>query len=166
MIEHAAALAEARGWDHEILSPLRLALVVPHPRLRAFHPTHIFCSINGKAWGFVIDHEFVVEAGRSEIVHDAFLRLKPFCAPAELDLCPKPACCVRYALDLEIDNDVASHLGRSIDEALVNLNFALDVLRLANWGNKSADEAISFVRASEMSRMSNCSTKEMEQAWR
>lgn len=149
MIEPAVALAEARGWSYDILSPLQLALVVPSLRPRAFYPMHIFCSVDGKAWGFILNHEFLVESDRSEFVHDTLLRLEKFFAPAELDLRPKPECSIRYARELEIDKDVPGHLGCAIDEALVDLNFALDVLRLVNWGGKSAEEAITFVSIPE-----------------
>lgn len=149
MIEKAAALAEAQGWDYEILSPSHLALVVPYPPLRVIHPMHIFCSMDGTDWGLIIAHEFLVEPDRSENVHDAILRLKQFCAPGELDLLPKPDCSIRYARDFEIENDVPGHLGLAINEAVSRLNFVLDVLRLVNWGGKLAQEAITSVSVSE-----------------
>lgn len=149
MIDKAAAMAAARGWDYDILSPLHLALVVPYSPLQVFHPMRIFCSMEGTDWGLIIDHEFLVEADRSEIIHDALLRLKQFCAPAELDLLPKPVRSIRYARDFEIENDVPGHLGLAIDEAVLRFNFVLDVLRLVNWGGKSAQEAITSVSVSE-----------------
>lgn len=98
--------------------------------------------MDGTDWGLIVDHEFLVEADRSWIIHVALLRLKQFCAPAELDLGPKPDCTIRYTRDFEIENDVPGHLCLATDEAVFRLTFALEILRLINWGGKSAHEAI------------------------
>lgn len=149
MIQKAASLAQARGWDHDLLSPLHLALAVPSPRLPASYPMHILCSTDGKAWSFVILHEFIAEASRSEAIRGALLRLNQFCAPAELELRPSPECFIRYTFDLDIEDDVETHLGRGIDEALAQMDMARMVLQLVNWGGKSADDAIAQVNSSE-----------------
>jgi len=95
MIQKAAYLAQVRGWDYDLLSPLHLALAVPSPQLPATYPMNIFCSIGGKAWGLLIMYEFIVEASRSEAIHEALLRLNQFCAPAELEVWPRPESLIR-----------------------------------------------------------------------
>ena len=65
MIEKASNLAQARGWDHEILSPLHLVVSIPSPRWRFSHAVDIFCSIDDGAWGFVLLKEFEVLGERA-----------------------------------------------------------------------------------------------------
>ena len=150
MIQKAASLAQARGWDHDLLSPLHLALAVPSPRLPALYPMHIFCSTDGKAWGFVILYECMVETSRSEAIHEAILRLNQFCAPAELDVRSSPECFIRYTFDLDIEEDVEIHLSCAVDEALAQMDMVRMVLLLVTWGGKYTDDAIAHVNASEL----------------
>lgn len=146
MIEPAAALAKSRDWDYEIISPLQLALATTSPRHRIINSGAIYCSIDGGAWGIVLMQFFEPLSTRIEDVGTAVLRLKEFCAPAELDL--KYEVFIRYALDLEIDEDVENQLGRAIDEGLAHLDMAWAVLQLVNFAEKSADDAIAEVSAS------------------
>jgi|AntAceMinimDraft_1070359.scaffolds.fasta_scaffold15175_5 hypothetical protein len=150
MIQKAAYLVQARGWDYDLLSRLHLALAVSSPWLPATYPMNIFCSIGGKAWGLLIMCEFIVEASRSEAIHEALLRLSQFCAPAELEVWPRPECFIRYTVDLDIEDDVETHLGCAIDEALAQMDMARMVLQLVNWGRKSTDAAIAQVNSSEL----------------
>lgn len=76
---------------------------------------------------------------RIEAVGAAVLRLKEFCAPAEFGL--QSELFIRYAVDLEIDEDVENQLGRAIDEALAHLEMAWAVLQLVNLGGQSVDDA-------------------------
>jgi len=52
MIQKAAALAENRGWDFDILSPSRLAVANFPPPAGAFtiYVEHSFASSTGVAW--------------------------------------------------------------------------------------------------------------------
>jgi hypothetical protein len=164
MIQKAASLAETRGWDHDILSPLYLALAVPSPRLPASYPMNIFCSTDGKAWGFVILYEFIVEASRSEAIREALLRLNQFCAPAELDVRPSPECFIRYTVDLDIEDDAETHLSCAVDEALAQMDMARMVLQLVNWAGKSADDAIAQVNSLEFDALRAAQSAKMGNA--
>lgn len=145
MIEKAAVLAQRRGWDPEILSPLRLAMAIPSRQWQGSHFVEIYCSVDARAWGMVMLRESSTMAERSEEVRSAVRWLRQFCKPAEFDLLPEPNCYIRYAEDLDIENEVESHLARAIDEALLRIDIASNVLQLVNWGDKSADAAIAQV---------------------
>lgn len=154
MIEQAAALAETRGWDYEFVSPLHLALMVLSPRFRTVHPMEIFCSVDGQAWGFLTLQEFLTHSEWSEETRMAIRCLKQFVAPAELDVLSEPDCCIRYALDLDIEEGVENHPGgRAIDDTLAQMDMAWAVLQLVNWGDKSANEAIAHVSALELQEL-------------
>ena len=75
MIGKAADLAQARGWEHEILSTLSVAVAIPSPRWRKNYNAYIHCSIDGAAWGFVLHKEFEVMSGRESEVSLAVHRL-------------------------------------------------------------------------------------------
>jgi hypothetical protein len=156
MIEKAVALAETRGWDFDILSPLQLALAIPSSRWRFYYAVHIYCSVDGNAWGFVVFKEFEVMSSREPEVSLAVHRLRQFCTPDEIDLLPAPQYLIRYTRDIDVDinGNIETQLGRSIDEALAQIDMAWTVLMLANWGNKSADEAVASVNASEIRELS------------
>lgn len=74
MIGKAADLAQARGWEHDILSTLSLAVAIPSPRWRKSYNAYIHCSIDGGAWGFVIHKGFEVMSGREQEVSFAVHR--------------------------------------------------------------------------------------------
>jgi hypothetical protein len=156
MIEMAANLAQARGWEHEILSPLHLAVSIPSPRWRFYHAVDIFCSIDGGSWGFVLLKEFEVLGERAPEVSLAVSRLRQFFTPDEIDILPAPQHLIRYARDIEIDiaGKVEIQLGRAIDEALAQIDMAWTVLMMVNWGNKSTDEAVTSANASELRGLS------------
>ncbi len=151
MIEKATHLAETRGWDFDILSPLHLAVAIPSSRWRHHYNAYIHCSIDGVAWGFVIHKEFEVMSNREPEVSLAVQRLRQFCTPDEIDILPAPQYLIRYTRDIDVDiNDkVETQLGRAIDEAIAQVDMAWTVLMLVNWGDKSADEAIAQTNASE-----------------
>lgn len=152
MIEKAEALAETRGWDFDILSPLQLAVAIPSSRWRHYYNAYIHCSIDGGAWGFVIHKEFEVMSSREPEVSLAVSRLRQFFTPDEIEILPAPQHLIRYARDIEIDiaGKVENQLGRAIDEALAQIDMAWTVLMMVNWGGKSADEAIVHANASEL----------------
>ena len=50
MIRKAADLAKARGWEHDTLSPLSLAVAIPSPQWENIHSVEIYCSIDAGAW--------------------------------------------------------------------------------------------------------------------
>ena len=156
MIENATAMANARGWDFDILSPLQLAVAIPSPKWRFYYTVELFCSIDGGAWNFVALKEFEVLDKREPEVSLAVCRLRQFFTPDEIDLLPAPQCLIRYVRDIEIDIDDKgeSQLGRAIDEALTQIDMAWTVLMLVNWGDKSAAEAIAHVNASELRELS------------
>ena len=147
MIGKAADLAEARGWDHDMLSTLSLAVAIPSPQWGIIHSVEIYCSIDGGSWCFVMLEEFSTLTERSEEVRCAVRWLRQFCKPAEFDLLPEPDCFLRYIGELDIQEDVENHLGRAIDEALAQMDIAWTVLHLVNWGNKSVDQAISQIQS-------------------
>jgi hypothetical protein len=156
MIGKAADLAQARGWEHEILSTLSLAVAIPSPRWRKSYNAYIHCSIDGGAWGFVIHKGFEVMSGREPEVSLAVHRLRQFCAPDEIDILPAPQCLIRYTrdIDADINGKLEIQLGRAIDEAIAQVDMAWTVLMLVNWGDKSADEAAASANASEMQALS------------
>ena len=156
MIEKAVALAKTRGWDFDTLSPLQLALAIPSPRWRFYYTVDIYCSIDGGAWGFQVLKEFEVMGERDPEVSLAVGRLRQFFTPDEIDILPAPQYLIRYIRDIEIDIDKKgeSQLGRSIDEALTQIDMAWTVLMLVNWGGKSAADAIAHVNASELQDLS------------
>jgi hypothetical protein len=156
MIEKAAALAKTRGWDFDILSPLRHAVAIPSTRRRFYHAMDIFSSIHGAARGFVALKEFEILGDRDPAVRLAVDRLRQFFAPDEIDLLPAPQCLIRYVRDIAIDitGKVENQLGRAIEEALVQIDMAWAVLMLVNWGDKSAAKAIAQVNASELRELS------------
>jgi hypothetical protein len=153
MIEKAARLAEARGWGHDVLSSLHLALAIPSPKWRITHSVEIYCSTDGGAWGFVMLKELSLQSDRHEQAGLAVRQFRQFFAPAEFDLSPEPDCCIKYALDLDIEEDVEFHLGRALDEAVAQMDMAWTVLQLINFGDKSADEAIAHVNASTLQEL-------------
>ena len=154
MIEQATALAETRGWDYEFVSPLHIALMVPLPGFGQSILWKIFCSVDGQAWGFLTLQEFLTYSERSEETRMAIRCLKQFVAPAELDVLSEPDCCIRYALDLDLEEGVENHRGgRAIDDTLVHMDMAWAVLQLVNWGDKSAYEAIAHVSALELQEL-------------
>lgn len=150
MIEKAANLAQGRGWEHEILSPLHLAVSIPSPRWRFYHNVDIFCSIDGGSWGFMLLKEFEVLGARELEVSFAIGRLRQFFTLDKLDILPAPQHLIRSARDIEIDiaGKVENQLGREIDDALAQIDMAWTVLMLVNWSGKSADEAIAHSNAS------------------
>lgn len=152
MIGTAADLAQARGWEHDILSTLSLAVAIPSPRWRKSYNAYIFCSIDGGAWGFVIHKEFEVMSSREPEASLAVCRLRQFFMPDEIDILPAPQCQIRYARDVDIDGHgkVENQLGRAIDEVLAQNDTVWAILMLVNWGDKSADEAIADVTLSEL----------------
>ena len=79
-------------------------------------------------------------------------RLRQFFTSDEIDILPAPQHLIRYARDIEIDiaGKVETQLGRAIDQALAQIDMALTVLMMVNWGGKSADEAIVHANASEL----------------
>lgn len=156
MIGRAADLAQARGWEHEILSTLSLAVAIPASRWRHHYNAYIHCSIDGGAWGFVIHKEFEVMSNREPEVSLALQRLRQFCTPDEIDILPAPQYLVRYTrdIDVEINDKVETQLGRAIDEAIAQVDMAWTVLMLVNWGNKSTDEAVTSANASELRELS------------
>mgnify|MGYP000303673966 FL=1 len=156
MIEKAAALAETRGWDFDILSPLQLALAIPSCRWRHCYNAYLHCWIDGGAWGFVIHKEFEVMSNREPEVSLAIQRLRQFCTPDEIDILPAPQYLIRYTrdIDVEINGKFETQLGRAIDEAIAQVDMAWTVLMLVNWGNKSTDEAVTSANASELRRLS------------
>jgi len=151
VIEKATHLAETRGWDFDILSPLHLAVVIPSSRWRHSYNAYIHCSIDGVAWGFVIHKEFEVMSNREPEVSLAIQRLRQFCTPDEIDILPAPQYLIRYTRDIDVDinGKVETQLGRAIDEAIAQVDMAWTVLMLVNWGDKSAAEAIAQINASE-----------------
>lgn len=156
MIEKATALAETRGWDFDILSPLQLALAIPSPHWKFYYTVELICSIDGGAWGFVALKEFEVMGERDPEVSLAVGRLRQFFTPDEIDILPAPQYLIRYIRDIEIDIDEKGErqLGRAIDEALAQIDMAWTVLMLVNWGGKSAADAIAHVNASELQDLS------------
>jgi len=152
MIQKAAALAEIRGWDFDILSPLQLAVAIPSPRWRFYYTVNFFCSIDGGAWGFVALKDFEVMCKGDPEISLAVDRLRKFFTPDEIDILPAPQYLFRYVRDIEIDIDgkVENQLGRATDEALAQIDIAWTVLMLVNWGGKSAAEAITHVNTSEL----------------
>jgi hypothetical protein len=156
MIRKAAALAEIRGWDFDILSPLQLAVAIPSPRWRFYYTVNLFCSIDGGAWGFVALKDFEVMGKRDPEVSLAVGRLRQLFTPDEIDLLPAPQCMIRYVRDIVIATagKVENQLGRAIDEALAQIDMAWTVLMLVNWGDKSAAEAIAHVNALELLELS------------
>ncbi len=156
MIGKASDLAEARGWEHEILSTLTLAVAIPSPRWRHYYSAYIHCSIDGGAWGFVIHKEFEVVSSREPEVTLAVRRQRQFCAPDEIDILPAPQYLMRYTrdIDVEINSKLETQLGCAIDEAIAQVDMAWTVLMLVNWGDKSADEAAAAANASEMKELS------------
>jgi hypothetical protein len=152
VIEKAATLAESRGWDFDILSPLQLAVAIPSPRWRHYYAVDIYCSIDGGAWGFVMLKEFEVPSVQDPELGVAVGRLRQFFTPDEIEILPAPQCLIRYARDIDIDipGKVENQLGHAIDEALAQIDMAWAVLMLVNFGGKSADEAIAYVNASEL----------------
>ncbi len=153
MIEKAAALAENKGWDFEILSPRQLAVAIASPRWQFFHAVDIYCSIDGGAWGFVMLKEFEILSEREQEVNLAVCRLQQFCEPGEFDLVQQPDCFIRYARDIDIAEEVETHLGSGINKALAKIDTAWTVLQLVNWGGKSVDEAIAHVGSSELQEL-------------
>lgn len=149
MIGKAADLAEARGWEHDILSTLSLAVAIPSPRWRIICSVEIYCSVDGGAWGFVMLKEFSTLPERSEEVEYAVRWLRQLCKPAQFDLLPEPYCYIRYVGYLDIEDEVENHLGRAIDSALAHMDAAWTVLQLVNWGDKSVDQAVAHVNALE-----------------
>ena len=156
MIQKAAALAETRGWDFDVLSPLQLALAIPSYRWRHCYNAYLHCSIDGCAWGFVIHKEFEVMSSREPEVSLAIQRLRQFCTPDEIDILPSPQYLIRYTrdIDVEINGKFETQLGRAIDEAITQVDMAWTVLMLVNWGNKSTDEAVTSANASELRGLS------------
>ena len=156
MIGEAADLAEARGWEHETLSTLTLALAIPSPRWRNFYNAYVHCSIDGGAWGFVIHKEFEVMSGREPEVSLATQRLQQFCAPDEIDILSAPQYLIRYTRDIDVDinGKLKTQLSRAIDEAIAQIDMAWTVLMLVNWGDKSAGEAVASANASELRELS------------
>lgn len=156
MIGKAADLAQARGWEHEILSTLSVAVAIPSPRWRKNYNAYTHCSIDGAAWGFVLHKEFEVMSGRESEVSLAVHRLRQFCAPDEIDILPAPQCLIRYTrdIDADINGQFEIQFGRAIDEAIAQVDMAWTVLMLVNWGNKSTDEAVAFENESEFREMS------------
>lgn len=156
MIGKAADLAQARGWEHEILPTLSLAVAIPSPRWRKSYNAYIHCSIDGGAWGFVIHKGFEVMSGREPEVSLAVHRLRQFCAPDEIDILPAPQCLIRYRrdIDADINGKFEIQLGRAIDEAIAQVDMAWTVLMLVNWGDKSTDEAVTSENASELRELS------------
>jgi hypothetical protein len=152
MIEKAAALAETRGWDFDILSPVHLAVAIPSYRWRHCYNPYLHCSIDGGASGFVIHKEFEVMSDREPEVSLAIQRLRQFCTPDEIDIHPAPQYLIRYTrdIDIEINSKVETQLGRAIDEAIAQVDMAWTVLMLVNWGNKSTDEAVKSANVSEL----------------
>lgn len=156
MIEKAAALAETRGWDFDVLSPLQLALAIPSPRWRFYYTSDIYCSTDGAAWGFVMLKEFEVMSNREPEVSLAIQRLRQFCTPDEIDILPAPQYLIRYTrdIDVEINGKFETQLSRAIDEAIAQIDMAWTVLMLVNWGDKSAGEALASANASELRGLS------------
>lgn len=156
MIGRAANLAQARGWEHEILSTLSLAVAIPASRWRHLYNAYLHCSIDGGAWGFVIHKEFEVMSNREPEVSLAIQRLRQFCTPDEIDILPSPQYLIRYTrdIDVEINGKFETQLGRAIDEAITQVDMAWTVLMLVNWGNKSTDEAVTSANASELRELS------------
>ena len=160
MIEKAAAFAETRGWDFDIISPLQLALAIPSPRWRFYYTSDIYCSTDGAAWGFVMLKEFEVMSSREPEVSLAIQRLQQLCAPDEIDILPAPQCLIRYTrdIDVEINGKFETQLVLAIDEAIAQVDMAWTVLMLVNWGNKSTDEAVTSANASELRVLSEKSS--------
>jgi len=156
MIGKAADLAQARGWEHEILSTLSVAVAIPSPRWRKNYNAYIHCSIDGAAWGFVLHKEFEVMSGRESEVSSAIQRLRQFYTPDEIDILPAPQYLIRYTRDIDVKSDgkFETQLGRAIDEAIAQVDMAWTVLMLVNWGNKSTDEAVTSANASELRELS------------
>lgn len=157
MIEKAAALAETRGWDFHIISPLQLALAIPSPRWRFYYTSDIYCSTDGAAWGFVMLKEFEVMSSREPDVSLAIQRLQQFCTPDEIDIHPAPQYLIRYTRDIDVEingSKFETQLGRAIGEAIAQVDMAWTVLMLVNWGNKSTDEAVTSANASELRGLS------------
>ncbi|MBO6885823.1 MAG: hypothetical protein JJ869_19930 [Marivita sp.] len=156
MIEKAVGLAETRGWDFDIISPLQLALAIPSPRWRFYYTSDIYCSTDGAAWGFVMLKEFEVMSSREPEVSLAIQRLQQFCAPDEIDILPAPQYLIRYTRDIDVDinGKLKTQLSRAIDEAIAQIDMAWTVLMLVNWGDKSAGEALASANASELRGLS------------
>lgn len=155
MIEHAVALADARDWDYDALSPYHLAFAVQSPRYKIFYNGNVFCTPDARLWAIFLSYEFSAVKERYEVVQKAFQRMQQFCTPSELDLHSEPECFVRYLTDLEIENieNVTSHLGTAIDHALVELTYVWTVLQMVNLGGKSVDEAIEIANATELNAL-------------
>jgi hypothetical protein len=146
-------LALERGWEHEVLSSLHIAAAVPSPQWRNIHAVEIYCSMDGGAWGFVMLKDFSLHNDQSEQTALAVRHLRKKFKPAEFDMLPNPDCHIKYARDLDIQVDDKVLLGLSIDEAMAQMDMAWKVLQLVNWGNKSADEAIRYINASELQEL-------------
>lgn len=144
-------MAETRGWDFDIISPLQLALAIPSPRWRFYYTSDIYCSTDGAAWGFVMLKEFEVMSSRESEVSLAIQLLQQFCAPDEIDILPAPQYLIRYTRDIDVDinGKLKTQLSRAIDEAIAQIDMAWTVLILVNWGDKSAGEAVASASASE-----------------
>jgi hypothetical protein len=156
VIEKAVVLAETRGWDFDILSPLQLAVAIPSFRWRHHYNAYICCPMDGGAWGFVVLKEFEVMSSREREVSLAVHRLRQFCSPDEIDVLPAPQYLIKYTRDIDVDinGTVETLLNRAIDEAIAQLDMAWTVLMLVNFGDKSADEAVASANASEMKELS------------
>ena len=156
MMKKAAVLAETRGWDFDILSPLQLALAIPSPQWRFYYNANIYCSIDCSALGFVIHKEFEIMGGRELEVNLAVKRLRHCCAPDEIDLLPAPQYLIRYTQDIDVDinGEVETRLGRAIDKSLAQFDRAWTVLMLVNWGGKSTDDAVASANAPELRELS------------
>jgi hypothetical protein len=149
MIGQVVALARNRGWEHDIVASFQLAVAVPSPRFRSINSVEICCSTDGDAWGLVMLQGFPVNTARSEETRKALQHLNQSFAPARLDTLTYPDEFIKYALTIDKIQDVEKDLGRIIDDATHHLDFACSVLRLVNWGGKSADYAVAHVLALE-----------------
>lgn len=140
----ASALANKRGWDHDVMSDKSMVLVFPSEQNRFGYCTEFLFAPDYAAYTMTVrlDNEMIVE--RIGEVQKVIVSANKIVAPGRFSLIDGYGHFLLYQIEI-----VFSETGVSADlieakanEAVSRFDFCSLAILLANFGNESAEEAL------------------------
>lgn len=143
----ASAMAERRGWDHDVVSAHQMFLVLPSEETRRgyyaefmFAPDYSACTLTLR-----LHNEMIVE--RIGEVQKVILITNKVAAPARFSLIDEYGHFLLYQVEIVFSETGVSKdlLEAKANEAVSRFDCCSLAVMLANLGNKSAEEALACV---------------------
>jgi hypothetical protein len=143
----ASALANKRGWDHDVMSAHMMFLILPSEQTRRgydaefmFAPDYSACTLTLRLY-----NEMIVD--RIGEVQKVIVSANKVAAPARFSLIDQYGHFLFYQMEIVFSETGVSAdlLEAKANEAVSRFDFYSMAIMLANLGDKSAEEALACV---------------------